>query len=131
MITRILTLILAFVTGAGMGFVLTFTHRQYVVELGGVHVPLGLIGGLAIVAALLVGIRLAFGDRFAALFAAAGVVLASVALILPARGGSALVLEDPISYAWAIGPTVIAALVIGWPVRRRPAAAASDVSAPA
>jgi len=125
MITRVLTLILAFATGAGMGFVLTFTHRQYVIEAGDLRVPLGLIGGLAIVAALLTGIRLAFGDRLAALLAAAAFVLASVALILPARGGSALVLEDPISYTWAIGPTVIAAVVIGWPARRRPAPALS------
>ena len=118
MITRVLTLVLSFVTGAGIGFVLTFTHRQYVVELGELSLPLGLIGGLAIVAALLSGMRLAFGDRLAALAAAAGVVLASVALIVPTRGGSALVLEDPISYAWAIGPTVIGAVIIGWPRRR-------------
>jgi len=125
MITRVLALILSLVTGAGIGFVLTFTHRQYVVELGDLRVPLGLIGGLAIVAALLGGMRLAFGDRLAALFAAAGVVLASVALIVPTRGGSALVLEDPISYSWAIGPTVIAAVIIGWPARRRQVRAAS------
>ena len=118
MIARVLTLALSFVTGAAIGFVLTFTHRQYVVELGDVSLPLGLIGGLVIVAALLGGMRLAFGDRLAALLAAAGVVLASVALIAPARAGSALVLEDPISYAWAIGPTVIAAVIIGWPGRR-------------
>ena len=118
MITRVLTLVLSFVTGAGIGFVLTFTHRQYVVELGELSLPLGLIGGLVIVAALLGGMRLAFGDRLAALAAAAGVVLASVALIVPTRGGSALVLEDPISYAWALGPTVIAAVIIGWPARR-------------
>ena len=119
MITRVLTLVLSFATGAGVGFVLTFTHRQYIVEVGDLPVPLGLIGGLAIVAALLAGMRLAFGDRLAALVAAAGVVLASVVLILPTRGGSALVLEDPISYAWAIGPTVIAAVIVGWPARRR------------
>ncbi len=130
MITRVLTLILSLVTGAGMGFVLTFTHLQYVVEWGDLQIPLGLIGGLAIVAGLLGGIRLAFGDRLAALFAAAGVVLASVALILPARGGSALVLENPISYAWAIGPTVIAAVIIGWPARRRRAGVASDAPQP-
>jgi len=119
MITRVLTLVLSFATGAGVGFVLTFTHRQYIVELGDLPVPLGLIGGLAIVAALLAGMRLAFGDRLAALAAAAGVVLASVVLILPTRAGSALVLEDPISYTWAIGPTVIAAVIVGWPARRR------------
>jgi hypothetical protein len=120
MITRVLTLVLSFMTGAGIGFVLTFTHRQYVVEWGELSLPLGLIGGLAIVAALLGGMRLAFGERLAALVAAAGVVLASVALIVPTRSGSALVLEDPISYTWALGPTVIAAVIIGWPARRSP-----------
>lgn len=129
MITRVLTFVLAFVVGAGIGFVLTFTHRQYVVQLGDLPLPLGLIGGLAIVAALLVGMRLAFASRLAALVAAAGVVLASAVLILPTRSGSALVLEDPISYAWALGPTVIAAVVIAWPAPRRalPLGAAREI----
>lgn len=115
---RILTLVLAFATGAAIGFVLTFTHRQYVVETLGVPVPLGLLGGLAIVAALLAGMRLAFAERAAPLAAGAGVVLASAVLALPAYSGSVLVVDDPIGAAWALGPAIIALVVVAWPARR-------------
>jgi len=55
-LTRVLSGLLCFAIGAGIGVVLTFTHRAYLVELGGVPVPLGLVGALAIVAALGPGI---------------------------------------------------------------------------
>jgi len=116
---RIFTIVLAAVTGAGVGFVLTFTHRQYVVELAGVPIPLGLIGGLAVVAALLAGMRLAFGERIAPLAAALGVIVASAILAVPGASGSILVFDDPLGYAWAVGPTVVAFVVLGWPERRR------------
>lgn len=116
---RILTIVLAAVAGAGVGFVLTFTHRQYVVELAGVPVPLGLLGGLAIIAALLAGLRLAFGERLPPLAAGLGVILASAALAFPGASGSILVFDDPLGYAWALGPTVVAFVVIGWPEPRR------------
>ena len=58
-LARGFTVVLSFAAGAAMGFVLTFTHRQYLVEVGPATIPLGLIGGLGIVAALLAGMRLA------------------------------------------------------------------------
>jgi hypothetical protein len=112
---RVFTLVLAFVTGAGMGFVLTFTHRQYVVDVVGVPVPLGLIGGLAIVAALLAGMRLAFAERVSPIAAAAGVVLGSAILMLPGNNGSLFVPDDPAGYVWAVGPTALALVILGWP----------------
>lgn len=118
---RIFSIVMAAITGAAVGFVLTFTHRQYVVELGGIPIPLGLIAGLAIVAALLAGMRLAFGERIAPIAAGAGVILASAVLAFPGASGSVLVFDDPVGYAWAVGPTVVALVVIGWPApRRRP-----------
>jgi hypothetical protein len=123
---RAFTLVLAFATGAGMGFVLTFTHRQYIVDLAGVPVPLGLIGGLAIVAALLAGMRLAFAERIAPIAAAAGVILGSAILVLPGNSGSLFVPDDPVGYVWAVGPTALALIIIGWPppraARRKPMA---------
>lgn len=116
---RVFTLALAVVAGAGVGFVLTFTHRQYVVELAGVAVPLGLVGGLAIVAALLAGMRLAFEDRLAPLAGAAGVIGAVALLGIPTASGSSLYLGDAVDYVWILGPTVVAIVVIGWPARRR------------
>ncbi|MGB3911798.1 MAG: hypothetical protein WBL06_15130 [Pseudolysinimonas sp.] len=116
---RAFTLVLAFAAGAGMGFVLTFTHRQYIVDLAGIPVPLGLIGGLAVVAALLTGMRLAFGERIAPLAAAAGVILGSAILALPGSSGSLFVPDDPVGYGWAVGPTALAILIIGWPQPKR------------
>lgn len=121
---RVLTLALAFVTGAATGFVLTFAHRQYVVDVAGLAVPLGLIAALAIVAALLAGMRLAFGERAAPIAAAAGVILGAAVLVLPGNSGSLFMPDDPVGYVWAVGPTVLAIVIIGWPQPkgRRPAA---------
>ena len=113
--TRVLTLVLAFVTGAATGFVLTFVHRHYVVDLAGLAVPLGLIGALAIVAALLTGMRLAFGERAAPIAAAAGVILGAAVLVLPGNSGSLFMPQDPVGYIWAVGPAVLAIVIIGWP----------------
>jgi len=115
---RVFTIILAVVTGAGVGFVLTFTHRQYVVPVAGIPVPLGLLGGLAIVAALLVGMRLAFGDKVAPLAAGLGVMAAIGILGIPLPSGSTLYANDLIDYVWIFGPAVISAVVVFWPERR-------------
>ncbi len=117
MAARVFTLVLAFATGAGTGFVLTFTHRHYVVEFGDVSVPFGLIGGLAVVAALFAGMRLAFDERAAPIAAAAGVILGSAVLTLPGNSGSLFMPDDPAGYVWALGPTVLAIVIIGWPRR--------------
>jgi hypothetical protein len=116
--SRVFTLVLAFATGVGTGFVLTFTHAHYVVELGDFAVPLGLIGGLAIVAALLAGMRLAFAERGAPIAAAVGVILGTAVLTLPGNSGSLFAPDDPAGYVWAVGPTVIAIIVVGWPAAR-------------
>lgn len=110
---------MAFATGAAMGFVLTFTHRQYLVELGPVTLPLGLAGGLAIVVALLVGMRLAFGERVTAIAAAAGVILGAAVLVLPGNSGSLYLEDDPLGYIWVLAPTILTIVIIGWPERRR------------
>jgi N-acetyl-1-D-myo-inositol-2-amino-2-deoxy-alpha-D-glucopyranoside deacetylase len=112
---RILPLVFAFATGAGTGFVLTFTHRQFLVDFAGVALPLGLLGGLAIVAALIAGMRLAFAERAAPIAAAAGVILGSAVLVLPGNSGSLYVPDDPAGFVWAVAPTVLAIIIIGWP----------------
>lgn len=118
---RAFTVVLALFVGAGVGFVLTFTHRQYVVPVAGIPVPFGLIGGLAIIAALLVGMRLAFGERIAPLAAGLGIVGAIGVLGIPLPSGSTLYAGDAIDYVWILAPTVIAAAVVFWPEpRRRP-----------
>lgn len=120
-LARGFTLVLAFATGAAMGFVLTFTHRQYQVELGPLTVPFGLIGGIAVVAALILGMRLAFGERVAPMAATAGVLAGAGVLVLPGNSGSLYLETDPLGYVWVLAPTVLAIVIIGWPFgRRRP-----------
>jgi hypothetical protein len=118
-LARGFTLVLAFATGAAMGFVLTFTHRQYVVTWGAVALPFGLIGGIAVVAALILGLRLAFGERVAPMAAAAGVLVGAGVLVLPGNSGSLYLGDDPLGYVWVLAPTVIAIAIVGWPFALR------------
>jgi N-acetyl-1-D-myo-inositol-2-amino-2-deoxy-alpha-D-glucopyranoside deacetylase len=127
-LARGFTVVLSFAAGAAIGFVLTFTHRQYVVELGPVTVPLGLLGGLAIVAALLAGMRLAFGERLPPIAAAAGLLVGAGILVLPGNNGSLYLETDPLGYIWVLGPTILAIVIIVWPDRR--SAAQSNSAAP-
>jgi hypothetical protein len=116
-VTIVLASLFAFVIGATVGLITTFTHR-------GVP-PWGLIAGLAVVVALVLGFRLVFASRVIGAAAAVGVIGATGLLMLPGAGGTAFVLDDPIGYAWAIGPTVLAvvALLSPNPVARRNRAA--------
>jgi hypothetical protein len=99
--------VFAFAMGVAVGFVTTFTHHQYV--------PWGLVAGLIVVAALVSGFRLVFDSRIIAAASAVGVIAAVGLLTLPGVGGSVLVLDDPLGYLWAIGPTLLGAAAVAWP----------------
>lgn len=116
--TRIGMALLAFAVGALVGVVTTFTHRQMP--------PWGLLAGLLIIGALLVGVRLAADGRLAAAAAALGVVGAVLVLSLQSSGGSVLVANDPLGITWAIAPTAIAVVVVAWPRGRARPVAASE-----
>lgn len=92
---------------AGVGVITTFTHRQFP--------PLGLIAGLLIVGALVAGFRLVFDSRIVAGAAAFGVVAAIAVLALPGAGGSVVVTDSPLGYAWILGPPLISVVVLAWP----------------
>jgi hypothetical protein len=116
--TIALASLFAFAIGVAAGFVTTFTHRGLP--------PWGVIAGLAIVVALVLGFRLVFASRIIGAAAALGMIGATALLMLPGAGGTVFVVDDPIGYAWAIGPTVLAVLVltVPQPVARREARAA-------
>lgn len=117
-LARGFTVVLALATGAAMGFVLTFIHRQYVVDIGPLALPLGLIGAIAVIAALLLGMRLAFGERLASLAAAVGVLIGASVLLLPGSGGALYDDSDPVGYVWILSPIVLAIAIVGWPFAR-------------
>ena len=105
--TVVLASLFAFVIGVAVGFITTFTHRGLP--------PWGLIAGLAIIAAAVLGFRLVFSSRVIGAAAALGAIGATALLTLPGAGGTAFVLSDPIGYAWAIGPTLLALIALVWP----------------
>lgn len=117
-LTRIGLAVLAFVVGALVGIVTTFTHRQLP--------PWGLIAGLLIIAALLVGARFAYEGRLAVASAAVGVVGAVLMLALQVNGGSVLVADDPLGTAWVVGTALVVVVVLAWPATRPRPEAASD-----
>ena len=112
--SRIGTLAIAFGVGLVYGVLGTVGHR-HAWQIGEVSIPWGLVLALVGVAALLVGIRLVAGGRAASAAAAAGVIAAVAILSLPGPGGSVLVAGGPIGTIWAVGPALIAVLVVAWP----------------
>jgi hypothetical protein len=109
----------AAVVGLLVGTLGTFKHQAGVSALTGTGLPYGLVLSLAMVAAVLLALRMAFGTRLYAAAAGIGVVAAVVVFGRPGPGGSEVVLADPAGAAWWIGPIVIALLVVAVPDRRR------------
>ncbi len=101
--------------GIVVGVITTFTH--------GAIPPWGLVAGLAIVTALVAGFRLVFGSRIVAGAAALGVIGASAVLALPGAGGTALPLDGPLDYFWALGQAVLSLIVLLVPAGGRRTAA--------
>ena len=105
---------IAFLVGLVYGTVATVGHR-HAWQVGEVSIPWGLIAGLVGVAALLIGIRMVAGGRLASAGAAAGVIVAVAVLSLPGPGGDVLIPSGIAGTVWAVGPALIAVLVVAWP----------------
>ncbi|HEY4152570.1 MAG TPA: hypothetical protein VGM38_04555 [Pseudolysinimonas sp.] len=106
-----LSSVFAVLVGIVVGVITTFTHSLLA--------PWGLVVGLAIVAALIGGFRLVFGSRVVGAAAALGIVGAAAALALPGAGGTVLTLDGVSGWVWALGPVVIALIVLLLPRGRR------------
>lgn len=114
MAARAGTFAFALVIGIIYGAVATIGHRLEL-RIGDLVIPWGLVAALVGVLALLVGFRLVAGGRLAAAGAAVGIVGTVALLTLPGAGGSVLVAGDVIGTVWAVGPALIAVLVVAWP----------------
>lgn len=112
--TRAGTFAFALVIGLIYGAVATVGHRLEL-RIVEIVIPWGLVAALAGVLALLVGFRLVAGGRLAAAGAAVGIVGVVALLTLPGAGGSVLVAGDVVGTVWAVGPALIAVLVVAWP----------------
>ena len=111
---KIATAVIALVIGAVLGIVLTINHQQ-TWTIAGVTIPVGVIAGLAIITAMLVGFRLIFDTRTVALCAAIGVNVTIAVFSQKSPGGSVLVPANVEGFVWAYAPLLIAVIVVAWP----------------
>lgn len=111
---RVIALLGALAGGAAIGALGTVVFQASPM-IGSVAVPLGLIAALAVMACVLVGLRLVFQTRIVAAAAALGILAVITLLSQESPGGSILIPAFPLSYAWVYGPPLIAAGVLAWP----------------
>lgn len=122
--------VLALIVGVFVGGITSFTHRQWPIELGGGRFPLGLVVGILIVAAVVVGVRLAFGSRVIALGAAIGVIAAIAVLGSRGPGGSVVIVQDWVGWTWVATPVLVALIAVALPGRRAPRSPREQTSGP-
>ncbi|MCI2959245.1 DUF6113 family protein [Agromyces atrinae] len=112
--SRIAVYAVSALAGAVFGFFATFGHQAQTV-VAGVSIPWGIVLALLGVAALVLGIRLITRDRWASFWTAGGLLAVVFVLSLPGIGGSVLVTDSVLGTVWAVGPTLIAVLIVAWP----------------
>lgn len=105
---------IALAMGVILGVVLTINHQQ-TWGIADITIPIGLIAGLAIITALLVGFRLVFETRTVALCAAVGVNATIAVFSQKSPGGSVLIPANVEGFVWAYAPLVISLVVLAWP----------------
>ena len=111
---RIGACLVAVAIGVAAGALGTVT-QAWTLQVADVDLPVGLIGGLLVTAALLTGLRLVFDARAIVLSAALGLLGTISLLSVESAGGSVLVPAVPASYVWVFGPVLIVLLVVSWP----------------
>ena len=115
---RFVAAVLGGVIGVALGALLT-VYNQFTVKIAGQDIWVGAVAAALIVAAVLVGFRLAFGTRIVAAFAAVGVIVAVGLFSLPSGRGSQLILQTGPGLLWEFAPVVLAVVVLAWPQARR------------
>jgi N-acetyl-1-D-myo-inositol-2-amino-2-deoxy-alpha-D-glucopyranoside deacetylase len=111
---RFFAAVLGGVIGVALGALLT-VYNGYTAAIGGQQVWIGAIIAALVLAALFAGLRLAFGTRIVAAFAAAGALIIVAIYSFPSAAGSVLVTRSGPGLFWEIAPPVIAFVVLVWP----------------
>ncbi len=124
---RFVAAVLGGVIGIAIGALLS-VYNQYTVKVAGQDVWVGALAATLIVAAILVGFRLAFATRIVPAFAAAGVIAVVALFALPSGRGAPLILQTGPGLLWEFAPIALAIIVLVWPKarRRRPGKIASQ-----
>jgi peptidoglycan/LPS O-acetylase OafA/YrhL len=111
---------LSLIAGLLIGALGTFKQQFGMSPTTGAGLPIGLVASLALVAALLIGMRRLLRTRLYATAAGAGVIAAVAVLTLPGPGGSVVVVGDWVGVVWTVAPAIVAIVVLFTPrIRRR------------
>lgn len=121
LIARLVTWLVALVVGVVFGIAGTIGQAAHWGVL-----PVGLVVATVGVAALIVALRLLTDDRWAAMAAGLGAMLATLVLSGQGPGGSVVVPAAPdgglsTGIVWTIAVPVVTALVVAWPAAGSPA----------
>ena len=116
---RALACALAALVGATLGAVGTVNH-QVSLDLFGASGPIGLVLGLLVVTATLVGLRLIFDNRVVVGFASVALLVVIAVLAAESTGGSVLIPDSTIAYGWLYGTVIVVAVVLAWPKLSHP-----------
>jgi N-acetyl-1-D-myo-inositol-2-amino-2-deoxy-alpha-D-glucopyranoside deacetylase len=125
--SKISVSVLGALVGGATG-ALVSVYNQSTAKIFGTEIWIGLIVGALVVAALLIGLRLAFATRIVAFWAAVGMIVIVGLFTQMSAGGSLLIptfgpdgAMDGAGVLWTLTPTVIALIVLVWPqLHRRP-----------
>ena len=115
---RFVAAVLGGVIGVALGALLT-VYNQFTVRIAGQDIWVGAIAAAVIVAAALVGLRLAFATRIVPALAAAGLVAIVGLFLFPSGGGTQLIQQKGPGLLWEFVPIVVAIVVIAWPQAAR------------
>ncbi|MGN6744320.1 MAG: hypothetical protein ACTHJL_13660 [Amnibacterium sp.] len=110
--------LLAAVVGALVGTLGTFKHQAGISAATGAGFPYGLLLALAMVAAVLLALRVSFATRLYAIAAGLGTVAAIGVFSLRGPGGSQVVIGNVEGVVWMIAPVLVAAAIALLPGRR-------------
>ncbi|WP_439592284.1 DUF6113 family protein [Microbacterium sp.] len=104
------TWLIAFIVGAVYGLAGTIAHSFAIGWL-----PLGLILSLLGCAAILAAVRLLTADRWSALAAGMGMMIATLVFSGRGPGGSVIVPDSVLGQVWTIAIPILVLLVVAWP----------------
>lgn len=107
MANRIARVIQSFLGGAIIAVVVTVVHGE--------SFPWVLVGGLLVVSAFLVSLRLLSDDRLITIAGALGVLATVLILAQRSAGGSVLIADSDAGNVWVIGASLLCGLASAWP----------------
>jgi N-acetyl-1-D-myo-inositol-2-amino-2-deoxy-alpha-D-glucopyranoside deacetylase len=115
---RIALSVVGAVIGGGAA-ALASVYNQTTAKIFGIELWSGTIIGILLIAALLVGFRLAFGTRVVAFWAAVAMIVIVGLFSVQSAGGTVLIPLTPSGIVWAVAPLLVGLAVLLWPLRMR------------